>query len=51
MYLADRIIVMRNCPSTIKKEYQIDLPRPRDYVDPEFLRLRKEITEIVDKTM
>ena len=51
LYLADRIIVMRNCPSTIKKEYQIDLPRPRDYVDPEFLRLRKEITEIVDKTM
>ncbi len=51
LYLADRIIVMRNCPSTIKKEYQIDLPRPRDYVDPEFLRLRKEITEIIDKTM
>lgn len=51
LYLADRIIVMRNCPSTIKKEYQINLPRPRDYVDPEFLRLRKEITEIVDKTM
>lgn len=51
LYLADRIIVMRNCPSAIKKEYQIDLPRPRDYVDPEFLRLRKEITEIVDKTM
>lgn len=51
LYLADRIIVMRNCPSTIKKEYKIDLPRPRDYVDPEFLRLRKEITEIVDKTL
>ena len=51
LYLADRIIVMRNCPSTIKKEYKIDLPRPRNYVDPEFLRLRKEITEIVDKTM
>lgn len=51
LYLADRIIVMRNCPSTIKKEYRIDLPRPRNYVDPEFLRLRKEITEIVDKTL
>lgn len=51
LYLADRIIVMRNCPSTIKKEYKIDLPRPRNYVDPEFLRLRKEITEIVDKTL
>ena len=51
LYLADRIIVMRTCPSTIKKEYRIDLPRPRNYVDPEFLRLRKEITEIVDKTL
>ena len=51
IYLADRIIVMRNCPSTIKAEYKIDLPRPRNYVDPEFLRLRKEITEIVDKTL
>lgn len=51
LYLADRIVVMRNCPSTIKKEYIIDLPRPRDYVDPEFLRLRKEITAIVDKTL
>ena len=51
LYLADRIVVMKNCPSTIKKEYVIDLPRPRDYVDPEFLRLRKEITAIVDKTL
>ena len=51
LYLADRIVVMRNCPSTIKAEYKIDLPRPRNYVDPEFLRLRKEIVEIVDKTL
>lgn len=51
LYLADRILVMRNCPSSIKREYVIDLPRPRDYVNPEFLRLRKEITEIMDKTL
>lgn len=51
LYLADRIVVMRNCPSSIKREYVIDLPRPRDYVDPEFLRLRKEITGIMDKTL
>lgn len=50
LYLADRIVVMHNCPSKIKREYQIRLPRPRDYMDSEFLRLRKEITEIVDKT-
>ena len=51
LYLADRIVVMRNCPSSIKQEYIIDLPRPRDYVSPEFLRLRKEITAIVDTTL
>lgn len=50
LYLADRIVVMSNCPARIKAEYKIDLPRPRSYVDPEFLRLRKEITGIVDIT-
>ena len=48
LYLADRVLVMTNCPSTIKKEFNIDLPRPRDYMDPEFLRLRQEITSVVD---
>lgn len=50
LYLADRIVVMSNCPAHIKAEFKIDLPRPRSYVDPEFLRLRKEITGIVDVT-
>lgn len=51
LYLADRIIVMTNCPSKIKKEYRIELPRPRDYVDSAFLALREEISDIVDKTL
>ena len=40
IYLADRILVLSNCPATIKKEYKIDLPRPRKYTSPEFLALR-----------
>lgn len=48
LYLADRIILMSNCPSHIRKEYKIDLPRPRSVVDPEFLRLRQEITSAMD---
>lgn len=48
LYLADRVLVMTNCPATIKREFKVDLPRPRDYTDPEFLRLRQEITSIVD---
>lgn len=51
LYLADRIIVLSNCPATVKKEFVIDLPRPRDYVSPEFLALRKEITSIMDSTL
>ena len=51
IYLADRILVLTNCPATVKREYVIDLPRPRSLVAPEFLRLRKEITSIMDKTL
>ena len=50
IYLADRIIVLTNCPATVKKEYVIDLPRPRNLVSPEFLALRKEITGILDSS-
>lgn len=45
LYLADRIILLSDCPSQIRAEYKIDLPRPRDLVSPEFMRLRTEITE------
>lgn len=48
IYLADRVIVLSNCPSTIKKEYIVDLPRPREYTDEKFLALRNEITENMD---
>lgn len=44
LYLADRIVVMTECPSTVLAEIPIELPRPRSQVDPEFLRLRKEIS-------
>ena len=51
IYLADRIVVMTNCPTNIKKEYPVNLARPRDYVDPAFLGLREEISAIVDKSL
>lgn len=46
VYLADRIIVLSEKPARVKAEYHIELARPRDYTDPEFLRLRKEITDL-----
>lgn len=51
IYLADRILVLNNCPTGVKAEYKIDLPRPRNYTDKEFLHIRKEITAIMDKTL
>lgn len=49
LYLADRIILLTDCPGQVAKEYKITLPRPRNLIDPEFLRLRKEITEYMNK--
>lgn len=51
VYLADRILVLRNCPTGVKAEYEIELPRPRNYTDAEFLRLRREIDAVVDHTL
>lgn len=51
VYLADRILVLRNCPTGVKAEYEINLQRPRNYTDPEFLRLRREIDAVVDHTL
>lgn len=48
-YLGDRIILMSNCPATVKAEYDLSvLPRPRDMVSPEFLRIRTEISDNTD---
>ena len=48
IYLGDRIVLLSQCPGTIKEIYNINLPRPRDTVDPEFLRIRKEISDNTD---
>lgn len=48
IYLADRIVLLSNCPTKVRKEYIVDFDRPRNYTDPEFLALRKEITKDID---
>lgn len=50
VFLADRIILLTNCPTNVKREIRIDLPRPRDYVSKEFLKIREEISEIFEST-
>lgn len=48
VYLGDRIVLLSECPATVKKIYDIDLPRPRDTIDPKFLTIRKEISDNTD---
>lgn len=50
IYLGDRIILLTNAPTVIKKEYIVTLPRPRNFTDSEFLKLREEISSNVDET-
>ncbi|MBE6831159.1 ABC transporter ATP-binding protein [Clostridium sp. KNHs216] len=45
VYLAERILIMSNKPTTIKEEVVVDLPRPRDVTDPEFIKIRKYVTD------
>lgn len=47
-YLGDRIILLSDCPATVKEVYPIDLPRPRDMVSREFLRIRTKISDNTD---
>ncbi|QUI25285.1 ABC transporter ATP-binding protein [Vallitalea pronyensis] len=44
-YLAERVLILSNKPTSIKEEVKIDLPHPRDFTDPEFVKIREYITE------
>lgn len=47
VYMAQRILVLSNKPTSIKASIKVDLPRPRDFMDPEFIRIRREVTELI----
>jgi NitT/TauT family transport system ATP-binding protein/sulfonate transport system ATP-binding protein len=48
-YLGDRIILFTEVPARVKEVYDLSyLERPRDMIDPEFLRLRKIISGNTD---
>jgi NitT/TauT family transport system ATP-binding protein/sulfonate transport system ATP-binding protein len=48
LYLADRIILLSKCPAHVKESYDINLPRPRNTTDSDFLHLRKLISDNTD---
>ncbi|QUI24515.1 ABC transporter ATP-binding protein [Vallitalea pronyensis] len=45
VYLAQKVLILSNKPTTVKEEVTIDLPRPRDFTSPEFVKLRQYITD------
>lgn len=47
VYLADRILVLTNKPAKIREDFTVTLPRPRDVSMPEFIEIRKHITEMI----
>lgn len=47
VYLSDRILVLTNKPTKVKRELVNDLPRPRQISSPEFVALRNQITELI----
>ncbi|ONI46556.1 ABC transporter [Candidatus Epulonipiscium fishelsonii] len=44
VYLAEKVIILSNKPTTIKEVVEINLPRPRDFTSPEFVEIREYIT-------
>ncbi len=47
VYVAQRILILSNKPTKIKAEVVVDLPRPRSLIDPRFVEIRKQVTELI----
>lgn len=47
VYVAERILILSNKPTKIKAEVVVDLPRPRNLIDPQFVEIRKQVTELI----
>lgn len=43
IYLGDRIYLLSARPAKVKKIYEVNMSRPRDWLNPEFVRLNAEI--------
>ena len=47
VYLGNKIMVLTNKPTTVKKTLANNLPRPRDITSPDFIALRNEVTDLI----
>ncbi len=51
VFLASRILVMRDRPGRIEQEFKINLPRPRERRSQEFLKIHIRVREILEKIL
>ncbi|HIE05821.1 MAG TPA: ABC transporter ATP-binding protein [bacterium (Candidatus Stahlbacteria)] len=51
VFLASRILVMRDRPGRIEEEIKVNLPRPRDRMSEEFIDLHIRIREILERIL
>lgn len=47
VYLAERVLILSNKPTTVKESLKIDLPHPRDITDPKFIEYRNYVTDAI----
>jgi sulfonate transport system ATP-binding protein len=47
VYVAERILVLSPKPTKVKAEIPVTLPRPRNFLDPEFMEIRRKVTELI----
>lgn len=47
VYVAERIIVLTPKPTKVRAEVVVDLPRPRNFLDPKFIEIRRHVTDLI----
>ncbi len=47
VYLGERILILSNKPTKIRAEVDVNLPRPRRPSDPQFVEIRKRVTDLI----
>ncbi len=47
VYMSENILVLTNKPATIKERILNDLPRPRNVIDKDFIKLRNQVTDLI----